>query len=261
MTQPIINYHYLDCNRELSYHDDTRSLFQDIYAQMLAAEASIAGKVLNIGCGHGVDPTLNKVEHLLGQIDGVDPFPAVDPHPLIGNRWTCRMEDIPVPQNTYDMAYSYNVVEHVLDEGSFLAKTIDVLKPGAVYWSMSPNARHPFTLAVRLLQAVKLKYLYRKSIAPQANDYPAYYRLCSDVKVLRAIKDRSLPVSQIDFYYVQCVQWDSYFPRKLHFLPHIIDRGIILRNPLMSFIFMFRIEKANDTIKAPNFGSGPYEGE
>ncbi len=154
------------------------------------------------------------------------------------------MEDIPVPADTYDMAYSYNVIEHVLNERSFLAKAVEILKPGAVYWSMSPNARHPFTWAVRALQGLKLKDIYRKSISPQANDYPAYYRLCSDTKVLRAIIDQNLPVSRIDFYYVPNVQWDSFFPSILRFLPHMIDRGIILRNPPMSNIFMFRIEKS-----------------
>jgi SAM-dependent methyltransferase len=159
------------------------------------------------------------------------------------------MEEIPVPSNTYDLAYSYNVVEHVVDETSFLAKTIEVLKPGGVYWSMSPNARHPFTVIVRIMQALGIKYLYRRSIAPQANNYPAYYRLCNAAKVLKAIEKLDLPVSKIDFFLIPNVQWDTFFPHRLRFVAHLIDRAIVLNAPSMSNIFMFRIEKTNDGLR------------
>jgi 2-polyprenyl-3-methyl-5-hydroxy-6-metoxy-1,4-benzoquinol methylase len=131
-----VNYHYVDCHRDFNHYDAKCSYFQDFYADNLAREPAVSGHILDIGCGHGMNPTIDKIAHLLGQVDGVDPFPVVKPHPLITNRWTCEMEDIPVPANTYDMAYSYNVVEHVLSEGPFLAKAIEVLKPGGVYWSM-----------------------------------------------------------------------------------------------------------------------------
>lgn len=238
-----INYHFLDCGPDFEYHDKRRSVFQDIYAEMLSRESSLKGKVLDVGCGHGHNPVISKLIHLIGELDGVDPFPVVEPHPNIKNRWTCRMEDIPVKPNTYDMAYSYNVVEHISDENAFLSKIMEILKPGGIYWSMSPNARHPFTWGVRLLQAMKLKDIYNNKVKTKGNNYPAYYRLCSDMKVLKGVKNQSLPVSKLDFFYIQNVQWDTFFPENLRFVPHIVDRFVILHKPRMSNIFMFRAQK------------------
>jgi hypothetical protein len=108
---------------------------------------------------------------------------------------------------------------------------------------MSPNAKHPFTVIVRIMQALRLKYLYRRSIAPQANDYPAYYRLCNAAKVLKAIEKLDLPVARIDFFLIPNVQWDTFFPRRLRFIAHLIDRAVVLHAPSMSNIFMFRVQK------------------
>lgn len=257
MSEITISYHYVDCNRKFEHYDANRSFFQEYYAARLAAEPGISCHVLDIGCGHGTNPTISKIAGILGEVDGVDPFPAVQPHPLIRKRWTCAMEEIPVPSNTYDLAYSYNVVEHVVDETSFLAKTIEVLKPGGVYWSMSPNARHPFTMIVRLMQALRIKYLYRRSIAPQANDYPAYYRLCNATKVLKAIERLDLPVSKIDFFLIPNVQWDTFFPHRLRFIAHLIDRVIVLHAPSMSNIFMFRVEKMEEERAGAQVGQEP----
>lgn len=244
MNQPIVNYHFLDTNPDYEYHNKRRSAFQEIYARYLSSEPALGGKALDIGCGHGVNPTYEIIAPLLGQLDGCDPFPSITPPMHLANRWTCRLEDIPVASNTYDIAYSYNVVEHVENVSSFLQKAIEIVKPGGVYWSMSPNARHPFTLVTRVAQALRLKSIYRRRVNPLANDYPAYYRVSHDKRILRVIKEMALPVSRIDFYYEPCVQWDTYFPPALRGIPHFLDRTLLLHRPKTSFIFMFRMEKA-----------------
>jgi 2-polyprenyl-3-methyl-5-hydroxy-6-metoxy-1,4-benzoquinol methylase len=238
-----INYHFLDQGHDFSYHDQRRSEFQSIYANYLAAEPALKRHVLDIGCGHGTNPTIAMISDHLGDVDGVDPFPVQMPHPLIKNRWTCSLEDLPVAPGSYDMAYSYNVVEHVSEVDSFLHKVVEVLRPGGVYWSMSPNLYHPFSICVLILQAIHLKGLYRKNLAPLANDYPAHYRMCSDKKILSAIKRQNISIKQIDFYYVHCVQWDSFFPKKLRFIANFIDKLFILKHPKTASIFMFRLQR------------------
>jgi SAM-dependent methyltransferase len=245
MCKPMINYHYIDTSPDYRYHDQRRSAFQDIYARYLRAEPLLRGRVLDIGCGHAVNPTYETIAPLLGQLDGVDPFPAITPPKHLTNRWTCPLEELPVAPNTYDMAYSYNVIEHVENVSLFLKKAIEIIKPGGIYWSMSPNARHPFTVATRIAQALRLKGIYHRKINQLSNEYPAYYRLSHDKRILRVIDNLSLPVDRIDFYYEPCVQWDMYFPAPLRAIPHFLDRAMLLRMPKSSFIFMFRIEKAN----------------
>jgi SAM-dependent methyltransferase len=176
-------------------------------------------------------------------IDGVDPFPALEPPGHLANRWTCCLEDIPVAADTYDMAHSYNVAEHIERPDRFLSKIVEIIKPGASYWSMSPNSRHPFTWATRGVERLGLKRCYVRTVNGRANDYPAYYRLSNDRVILQAIARLALPIAEVDFYYAPNVQWDTYFPKPLRGIPHLIESAFLLRAPKRSFIFMFRLRK------------------
>lgn len=244
MKDTIVSYHFLDVNKGYKYYDERRSKYQDIYARFISAEPAVGGRVLDIGCGHSVHPLVDKFIQHVGQLDGVDPFPVVAPPRHIVNRWTCALEDIPVEPSTYDLAYSFNVVEHVDDVDAFLEKAMEIVKPGGVYWSLSPNARHPFTWVTRAAQMLRLKKLYQRRLNQAANDYPAYYRLSHDRNILRAIERMALPVRRIDFYYIPNVQWDTYFPSALRAIPRLLDKFFLLRMPKYSFIFMFRMERA-----------------
>ena len=243
MNELEVNYHFIDAKKDFEHHDKNRSTFSKIYGSYLRSEPGIRGRVLDIGCGHTVNRAYEVYADRLGQLDGVDPFPAIEHPEHLANRWSCKLEDIPVSSCTYDLAYSYMVAEHIKEIEPFLAKAIDVIKPGAAYWSICPNAGHPFTWVTRIVQRVGATNLYRKKVNPLANDYPAYYHLSNDAKILKAIDHLRLPVSRVDFYYVPNVQWDHYFPKRLRSVAHFLDRTILLRKPKMSFLLIFRIQK------------------
>ncbi|WP_420384261.1 class I SAM-dependent methyltransferase [Novosphingobium sp.] len=245
---PIINVHFIDTGHSWNYYNLKRSDFQKTYGNLIGAEPAISGRVIDIGCGHGDNPAYKYFEASVGQLDGVDPFPMIEPAPNLANRWTCGVEELPVGDNTYDMAYSYNVVEHVKEVDPFLRKVVAIIKPGACYWSMSPNYYHPFAKITRTIQASGLLNFYKKLVSSQArqavNDYPAYYNMSRESNIVSSIKKQKLPITKIDFYYIPNAQWDHYFPPKLRFVARIMDNMWILRRPRKSFIFMFRIEKA-----------------
>lgn len=62
------------------------------------------------------------------------------------------------------------------------------------------------------MQVLRIKNMYRRSVNPLANDYPALWRLCNTRRILNAIQTENLPVAKVDFYYLLNLQWGSYFP-------------------------------------------------
>jgi ubiquinone/menaquinone biosynthesis C-methylase UbiE len=244
MSPVQVNYHFIDADKGFEHHNKNRSTFPIIYGNYLRAEPGLGGRVLDIGCGHGVNQSFKVFADRVGRLDGVDPFPAIEHPEHLASRWNCSLEDIPVPDETYDLAYSYMVAEHIQDIEPFLKKAIAIIKPGAAYWSMCPNAAHPFTWATRIVQRLGGTALYRKRVNALANDYPAYYNLSNTVKILKALDHMRLQVSHVDFYFLPNVNWDNYFPRMLRGIAHFLDRAILLRRPKRSFILIFRIQKS-----------------
>jgi SAM-dependent methyltransferase len=241
---PEIVVRYFDCERSYDELSGLPSQFPAHFGGLIAGETGLRGRVIDIGCGHGENPAYPLFADRIGQLDGVDPFPAVEPAARLSHRWTCRLEDLAVEDGSYDLAYSYNVIEHVKEIDAFLAKAVAILRPGGCYWALAPNHGHPFALLTRMLQRSGLPGIYRRLSAHPINDYPAWYRLSRAANVIESIQRQALPVRRIEFCYFADVKWRKYFPASLHWLPRAIDRGWSLRKPERSFAFAFRIEKA-----------------
>lgn len=222
--------------------------FQRAFAGMLRQEPALAGEVLDIGCGPDVPEPLAFIPSVCTALDGVDPDPAVTSHPRLRRRWNAPLESADVPANAYDLAYAYNVVEHVSDGRRFLSAVRRALKPGGVFWALTPHARHPFTWAVGTVQAAGLK---RRAAALNngINDYPSYYRINSIKAVTRAAQ--GLGFASARFHFMPCTQWDTYFPNRLRFLPHVYDRLLGLRVSGAALLIAYRLEADGATAPTP----------
>ena len=224
-----------------------RTAFEGAFADLLLNTPQRNGRVLDIGCGDDLPGALTSLRGQIGPLDGVDPDPAIVRHPLLEQRWQSPLEASGVPDDTYSLAYAYNVVEHLADPRPFLRKVYALLRPGGVFLALAPNAVHPFAVLSRAIEVVGLKGLARRSIGlaetgeMRVNEYPAYYRCNSSRAVRRAIG--GLGFREVTFYFHPCVQWDNYFPRHLRWAPRLYDFMLGSRvTPLMQ-VFMFRLEK------------------
>jgi SAM-dependent methyltransferase len=223
-----------------------RSHFQHVFAARLLAEPGLKGRVLDIGCGGGLPVALRGQDRLFPNLDGVDVSETVAGHPLLRNRWRGCFEDSPVPAASYDLSFAYNVVEHIPDARRFFEKVSAVLKPGGVFWALTPNGSHPFCLLSRSIELIGMKPLLARAIRSKTkqniiNDIPSYYRLNRAGQVLRAI--RALPFVKAHFVYVACVQWDTLFPVPLRWLPHGFDRVLGNRLGRCMLVLAYRLER------------------
>lgn len=229
------------CRANYAEHLADREMFQREFCRRLGAEPGLNGKVLDIGCGSDLPLGMLSLKTRLQTVDldGVDPTPGVMSHPLLRRRWQGEFETAPIPDGEYDVAYAYNVVEHIREADSFFARLRRVLKPGGVFWALTPHGAHPFAAAVRLVQVLKLKHgiaMRNKGV----NDYPAYYRLNTPSKVAKAAERNGF--ANAEFVHVPCMQWDRYFPRPLRGLPHLYDRLFGLNFRRASLLLMYRLQ-------------------
>ncbi|MEO0515177.1 MAG: class I SAM-dependent methyltransferase [Planctomycetota bacterium] len=221
-----------------SHHRD-RSMFQKEFCRRLMGEPSFAGAKLDIGCGGDLPEALTPIREQLGVVDGVDPFPEVEGHPLLRNRWHGELEKVDIPSEAYDLAYAYNVVEHIPTAEPFFETVRRVLKPGGVFWALTPHGKHPFAKCVRLVEGLRMKHRVAEA-NEGVNDYPAYYRL-NRLKDIAAAASAA-GFTKLEMVYMPCVQWDHYFPKGFKFIPHLHDRILGLKRKNSMLVLAYRLE-------------------
>ena len=227
-----------------------RSSFQRRFRDLLFQEAGMRGRVLDIGCGSAVPPAIDGVQQRAAQLDGVDIDAAVLSHPSLGCRWHAPFEVAQIPNGSYDAAYSYNVVEHIARPRPFFEKVGAVLKPGGVFWALTPHGRHPFCRLTRLIERLGLKQVFAAR-AEGVNSYPAYYRMNTPRQVMRAIE--GIGFASADFYYLPCTNWDQYVPSPLRWGPNLYDRFLGARVGPCMLLLAYRLELAG--ANSPELGT------
>jgi SAM-dependent methyltransferase len=194
----------------------------------MLVEPGLKGEVLDIGCGDDIPATLVGICSICKAIDGVDPDPAVMGNPRLRQRWNMPLEEAPIADSQYDLAQPREFFRHVRR----------VLKPGGVFWAVTPHCRHPFTWLARGAELAGLKAGFHRR-DPGVNSYSSYYRANSRRQVLRAIEGLGFKTAR--FYY-HPAGWRQYFPRGMRWAGDVYDRlwgRRVLRRMLE---FSFRLE-------------------
>ena len=220
---------------------DALPAYQREFCQRLAAEPGIrGGRVLDVGCGPGLTDPFRFVRRAAAELHGLDPGPDVLAHPDLDHRWQATLEDADVPAEGYDVAYAYNVLEHVARPAEFLRAVHRLLKPGGVFWAMTPSARHPFVIMAWTAEAAGLK---ERIAARRAgvNDYPSPYRLNSPRAIRRAARGLGFRAS---FHFAAAPRWYAgYLPRWAWPPLALYDAAVCRLVPGLRLILMVRLEK------------------
>lgn len=217
--------------------------YQASIADLVEADRGFRGRMLDVGCGGWIPSCLATAVARADQLDGVDPGPAVLTHPGLTRRWQGEFESSAVPAGAYDAAYAYNVVEHVRDPEGFLHKLAEVLKPGGVFWAVTPNARHPFCLTVRVVERLGLKRAFGAH-HPGINDYPAYYRLNTEGSVRRMAAAAGFTAAA--FHYFHVPGWENgYCPRGTRWIARLHDATIAACLPSRRLVVAYRLQRGS----------------
>lgn len=111
-------------------------------------------RVLDIGCGCGIGrqlPPQQRIHEAAGEFWGIEPDTSVIPLDGVFDHFQhALMETANLSENSFDLAYSSMVMEHVADPDAFLSSLHRCLKPGGVYLFLTPNAQSMIPLITKI---------------------------------------------------------------------------------------------------------------
>ncbi|MCK5345468.1 MAG: class I SAM-dependent methyltransferase [Candidatus Heimdallarchaeota archaeon] len=160
--------------------------------------------VINIGAGQSSD---NKIKSLRGEVRkvvGVDIDQEVMNNTDLDEAIVIKNNRLPFSDNTFNLAWSDSVLEHIEKPEIFLKEICRVLKPKASFFFRTPNKFHYVSLIANVtphwfhkLIANKVRGLSNEAHEP----YPTYHRLNSKKTITK--HSRSAGFREIDLRYVE----------------------------------------------------------
>lgn len=152
------------------------------------------GVALDVGCGRGIGRDVGYQWAVRDAADGfwgLEPDEGVQPvDGLFDNFQHALMETADLPADTFDVAYSSMVMEHVADPEAFFGALRRCLKPGGVYLFATPNAASLVPWLTKVTHRLKIDEFALRLVRGQSEideyHYPVQFR-CNSVKQVRRI--------------------------------------------------------------------------
>lgn len=134
--------------------------------------------VLDVGAGAG---ELNAYDFRgrCKELVGVDVDPRVSENPLLDRGIQANADSLPFADESFDLAFSIYVLEHVERPDRFCAEVARVLKPGGEFWALTPNRKHYVPLIARLTPTRFHKWFNETREHNSEDTFPTFYRLNS----------------------------------------------------------------------------------
>ena len=104
--------------------------------------------LLDLGAGAGILSHMDFKEHV-DLACGVDLDHRVLKNPFLHEGRVGNAEQIPWPENTFDVVIANNVLEHLSEPAMVFSEVYRVLKAGGTFLAKTPNVRHYVALLAR----------------------------------------------------------------------------------------------------------------
>lgn len=112
-----------------------------LFRQHIELHASADDIVLDLGAGAGIVESMN-VRGKFKKVCGVDPDPRVVDNPYLDDGRVGVGESIPWEDESFDVVFADNVLEHLDDPTTVFREVARVLKPGGRFLAKTPNYHH-----------------------------------------------------------------------------------------------------------------------
>jgi SAM-dependent methyltransferase len=182
---------YSDFN---NHWDDTK------FRELLLKEMKSTHRCLDYGAGRGNVKQMN----FLGDVEfiaGVDPEKDVLKNPYLNEAKVITLGNnvIPYEDNSFDLVFSDNVLEHVQNPEIVFQEISRVLKSGGTFMAKTPNKWHYMPLIARITPHWFHNYYNKLRGRKTIDTFPTVYKCNSKPAVIKYAKKSGLKVSNFLF--------------------------------------------------------------
>lgn len=227
---------------------DRRRLFTRLVLKECDALAPPV-RVLDVGCGRGIgrQPVYQAaIRRVADEYWGIDADDSVAPPDGMFDHHQCAlMEDADLPEDHFDLVYSYMVMEHVAEPDRFMSAVLRCLKPGGSYLMVTPNKRHYFTRTAWVLHKLRLdehvlRLVHRSTV--DEYHYPVRYLFNDEASITACAKRLQFQTPQ--FAYTEDQGPISYFPAPFRPIYHLLAlKRKLIKQPRSLISLLCRITK------------------
>jgi SAM-dependent methyltransferase len=169
-----------------------------IFREFILPRIDTEKSVLDYGAGRGHVPHMN-FKGMARFVAGVDPEPAVFENPYLDDARILELPRavIPYDDDTFDVVFADNVMEHVADPATTFREIRRVLKPGGVFLAKTPNKWHYMPMIARCTPTWFHKAVNRRRGREEHDTFPTCYRCNSAGDVHALARETGLEVRTI----------------------------------------------------------------
>jgi SAM-dependent methyltransferase len=182
------------------YSDYPDKWDEEVFRRILVEKINADSCCLDYGAGRGYVAQMN-FKGVAKFVAGIDPDEAVLGNPHLDEAKLLDLRDsiIPYEDNSFDVVFSDNVLEHVRDPVVVFREIARVLKPGGAYLAKTPNRWHYVSLLARLTPEWFHEFYNRLRGRSAHDTFPTVYRCNSRAAVIKYAQQAGLEVKRVVF--------------------------------------------------------------
>jgi len=153
--------------------------------------------ILDLGAGAGIISYMN-FKGYGKKICGIDLDPRVESNPFLDEGKVADANKIPYPDESFDLIFSDNVMEH-LDQPVLIFKEVKrVLKPGGLFLIKTPNKYHYVPTISRITPHSFHQFVNKLRGRDEEDTFPTHYLANSHSTLSNLAKSSGLKIESLD---------------------------------------------------------------
>jgi SAM-dependent methyltransferase len=179
------------------FYADFRDNWDDeLFRNAILDFAQREWKVLDLGAGAGIVRPMN-IRGRVRTVCGLDPDPRVLTNSALDEGYVGIGEHLPFEDESFDLIFSDNVLEHLLNPTVVFREIWRTLKPGGAFLFKTPNRLHYVPTIARLTPHSAHKFVNRLRGRAHDDTFPTHYRANSPAAIRRLADETDFEVDQL----------------------------------------------------------------